>query len=98
MEALNGAPGVYSAVMQVLKKSTEANMTKLLSALEEQPNRKAHFKTVISLRIDDKLYQFTGICEGEITRERQGEKGFGYDPIFQPDGVLRNFCRIINDS
>ena len=69
-------------------------MTKLLVALEEQPNRKAHFKTVISLRIGNKLHQFTGICKGEITRERHGEKGFGYDPIFQPDGFEQTFAEL----
>ena len=69
-------------------------MTKLLAALEEQPNRKAHFKTVISLRMGDKLHQFTGICEGEITTERHGKKGFGYDPIFQPDGFEQTFAEL----
>ena len=94
VDALNGAPGVYSARYAGPQKSSEANMTKLLAALEEQPNRKAHFKTVISLRIDNKLYQFTGICEGEIIRERRGEKGFGYDPIFQPNGFEQTFAEL----
>ena len=94
VDALNGAPGVYSARYAGPQKSSEANMTKLLAALEEQPNRKAHFKTVISLRIGDKLHQFTGICEGEIIRERRGEKGFGYDPIFQPDGFEQTFAEL----
>ena len=94
VDALNGAPGVYAARYAGPEKSSEANMTKLLAALKDQPNRKAHFKTVISLRIDDKLHRFTGICEGEITRERHGDKGFGYDPIFQPDGFEQTFAEL----
>ena len=94
VDALNGAPGVYSARYAGPEKSSEANMTKILSALEKQSNRKAHFKTVISLRVGDKLHQFTGICEGEITTERQGDKGFGYDPIFQPLGFQETFAAL----
>ena len=94
VETLNGEPGVYSARYAGPEKSSEANMTKLLAALEDESNRKAHFKTVISLRIGNELHQFTGICEGEITRERHGDKGFGYDPIFQPDGFEQTFAEL----
>lgn len=94
VEALNGAPGVYSARYAGPQKSSTDNMAKLLDALKKQTNRNAHFKTVISLLIGDQLQQFTGICEGQITTKKQGEKGFGYDPIFQPEGYEQTFAEL----
>ncbi|MBU3822390.1 non-canonical purine NTP diphosphatase [Flavobacteriaceae bacterium XHP0103] len=86
VDALNGAPGVFSARYAGEQKNADDNMNKLLNALENKPNRNAQFKTVISLHFKDQTYTFTGICKGEITTEKTGEKGFGYDPIFKPAG------------
>ncbi|MBI2281341.1 MAG: non-canonical purine NTP diphosphatase [Bacteroidetes bacterium] len=86
IEALNGEPGVYSARYAGEQKNPEDNMNKVLEKLKEKSNRKAQFKTVIALIIDGKLTCFEGIVKGEITREKSGSEGFGYDPIFKPKG------------
>ncbi len=91
VEALNGEPGVKSARYAGENRSFDDNITKLLSKLEGQPNRKARFRTVVSLIIDGKETQFEGICEGSILTERQGSGGFGYDPVFIADGADKSF-------
>lgn len=94
VEALNGAPGVYSARYGGEQKNSEDNMNLLLKNLEGETNRKARFRTVVALILDGKEYTFEGICNGEIRSERSGEKGFGYDPIFQPAGEERTFAEM----
>lgn len=92
--ALNGAPGVFSARYAGENASAEDNMQKLLLELENIDNRQAQFKTVIALNIDGQQYLFDGICKGEILRTKQGQKGFGYDPIFKPDGFEKSFAEM----
>jgi len=94
VEALNNAPGVYSARYAGEEKSSVANMEKLLSELENETNRKARFRTVIALILDGKHYLFEGKVEGTITHFPQGSGGFGYDPIFQPDGYNNTFAEL----
>lgn len=94
VEALQGAPGVYSARYAGPQRDANDNMDKLLSELKNQSNRQAHFKTTIALLIDDTSQNFTGICEGEITIEKQGDKGFGYDPIFKPKAYKNTFAQM----
>lgn len=106
VEALNGAPGVYSARYAGGEgHDSEANMTKLLNELGENNNRRARFRTVIALILKKnvcpcgctsikEIHQFDGIVEGEIIRERRGGEGFGYDPIFKPDGYDKTFAEL----
>ncbi len=94
IEALNGEPGVYSARYAGEEKSAEANMNKVLQKLAKIKNRKARFRTVISLIIDGTENQFEGIVEGTIISEKKGASGFGYDPIFQPDGFQETFAEM----
>ncbi len=118
VEALNGAPGIYSAryaSMETVETSntsnasstcnprpashdSEANMARLLRELENESNRKARFRTVIALIMEEegkpKTVLFEGIVEGEIIRERRGGEGFGYDPIFQPTGYDKTFAEL----
>jgi len=94
VEALNGEPGVYSARYAGAQRNTEDNINKLLTELNNKPNRKAQFKTVIALHINDNLQIFKGICEGTITKTKHGKKGFGYDPIFKPKGLKRTFAEM----
>lgn len=92
--ALDGAPGIYSARYAGLQKNTEDNMNKLLSDLKNQTNRAAHFKTAIALNIGKEKTIFTGVVNGEITKEKSGASGFGYDPIFKPNGYDKTFAEI----
>ncbi len=94
VEALNGAPGVYSARYAGEQRDANDNMDKLLKELENQQNHVAQFKTVIALHINDQLHTFTGICKGEIITTKKGNKGFGYDPIFQPNGYSQTFAEL----
>ncbi len=94
IEALNGEPGVYSARYAGTDCSFEDNVVKVLKKLEDNENRKAQFKTVISLIIEEKEYQFEGIIKGTILKERKGSSGFGYDPIFQPNGYDKTFAEL----
>lgn len=94
VEALNGEPGVYSARYAGDEKSSEANMQKVLKKLAAEENRKARFRTVISLIIDGKERQFEGIVEGEILTQKRGNSGFGYDPVFQPAGLKTSFAEM----
>lgn len=105
VEALNGAPGVFSARYAGGNgHDSEANMTKLLKNLEGTDNRKARFRTAISLILKPESTEdtpqtllFEGIVNGEIIRERRGGEGFGYDPIFQPEGYRLTFAELGND-
>ncbi len=92
--ALNGEPGVFSAHYAGPQRNTEDNMNKLLLELKDKPTRSAQFKTVIALQLNGKLETFTGICEGEITEDKHGDKGFGYDPIFKAEGYDKTFAEI----
>lgn len=85
IEALNGRPGVLSARYAGEDKNAEDNMNKILAEMQAISNRKARFKTVVSLVIEGKELQFEGIVNGSILTEKRGTKGFGYDPIFVPD-------------
>jgi len=98
VEALNSEPGVKSARYAGEDKSFDKNIDKLLSKLGDNKNRKAQFRTVVSLILDDKEYLFEGICEGGILTERKGEKGFGYDPVFIPDGSEKTFAEMSMDE
>ena len=94
VEALDGAPGVYSARYAGENCSYQDNVIKLLDALKDIENRKARFRTVIALNLDGRQYTFEGIVNGIITKEQHGEKGFGYDPIFLPDGYDMTFAEM----
>jgi XTP/dITP diphosphohydrolase len=94
VEALNKEPGVYSARYAGENNNAEANMNKLLNNLENSTNRKAQFKTTIALNIQGKQFIFEGVCKGTILTEKQGDNGFGYDPIFMPDGFKTSFAEM----
>lgn len=98
VEALNGAPGVYSARYAGEQKNDEDNIQKLLQNLNNESNRKAHFKTVMALIIDGKDYLFEGIIHGKIITEKIGTNGFGYDPIFIPDGYAETFAQLNSET
>jgi XTP/dITP diphosphohydrolase len=95
IEALNGEPGVLSARYAGNSKDSEANMKKALQELEGKTNRKARFRTVISLILNKKEYLFEGIVEGEILTQKTGQDGFGYDPIFKPNGYSESFAEML---
>lgn len=94
VEALHGEPGVFSARYAGPQRNAGDNMNLLLENLKKHQNRKAQFKTVISLMLNGKEIQFTGICKGGITLEKAGNKGFGYDPIFKPKGYNQTFAEM----
>ncbi|MGO4820828.1 MULTISPECIES: non-canonical purine NTP diphosphatase [unclassified Flavobacterium] len=94
VQTLDGAPGVYSARYAGAQKNADDNMNKLLEALIERDNRKAQFKTVIALNLKGEQHLFTGIASGEITTSKSGDKGFGYDPIFKPEGFEETFAEL----
>lgn len=94
VEALNNQPGVFSARYAGEQRDANNNMNLLLKNLEDKVNRKAQFKTVIALYLNGKLQTFTGICKGEITTQKSGIKGFGYDPIFKPEGFNETFAEM----
>lgn len=94
VKALNGEPGVFSARYAGPQRDADDNMNLLLNNLQDKNSRNAQFKTIVALHLNDELKTFTGICEGEITTEKRGEKGFGYDPIFQPNDYTETFAEI----
>lgn len=98
VDALKGAPGVYSARYAGAEKDAQANMNKLLQNMAKIKNRKARFKTVISLVIDGEEKQFEGIVDGEIIYNKRGGSGFGYDPVFLPEGFTKTFAEIDIDQ
>lgn len=94
VDALGGEPGVKSARYAGEGRSFDANIDKLLSQLSGITDRKARFRTVISLLINGKETLFEGVCEGRIIEEKRGNNGFGYDPVFIPDGADRSFAEM----
>ena len=94
VNALDGAPGVFSARYAGEQKSSEDNMNLLLKKLEPTTDRSAHFKTVIALNLNNKQTLFKGIAEGHITKSKEGLEGFGYDPIFKPKGYNQTFAEL----
>ena len=97
VDTLNGAPGVFSARYAGDGHDSEANMQKLLKELEGKENRKAQFRTAICLIMEGKEYLFEGIVKGKIIEEKRGGAGFGYDPIFVPEGHEQTFAELGND-
>lgn len=99
VEALNGAPGVYSARYAGGEgHDSEANMKKLLQEMQGKANRKARFRTVIAFIEGGDTHLFEGTVHGNITEEKQGDSGFGYDPIFRPDGFSETFAEMGNEA
>lgn len=94
VEALGGAPGVYSARYAGDGHDSQANMNKLLENLTGENNRSAQFRTVIALIINGEEKLFNGIVKGEITNDKRGDSGFGYDPIFVPEGHKESFAQM----
>ena len=94
VEALDDAPGIYSARYAGKQRNANDNMDKLLTQLSSIHYRNAQFKTVLALQLNGQLHTFTGICEGKITTKKRGYNGFGYDPIFQPKGYTKTFAEL----
>jgi XTP/dITP diphosphohydrolase len=94
IDALEGAPGVITAHYAGESRDANANMDKVLREMQGMSNRKARFKTVIALKIDSKEYLMEGIVNGRISEEKKGSDGFGYDPIFIPDGYDRTYAEM----
>lgn len=97
VEALNNAPGIYSARYAGPGHDSEANMNKLLQEMKDKENRKAQFRTAIALILNGKEYLFEGIVKGSIITEKRGNSGFGYDPIFVPENYTETFAELGND-
>lgn len=98
VESLNGKPGVYSARFAGEPCNSENNMQKLLTELKNKSNRNAQFRTAVSLNINDANFLFEGICKGAILEKKQGEKGFGYDPIFKPENNTNSFAEMSSEE
>jgi XTP/dITP diphosphohydrolase len=94
IDALNGEPGVHTAYYGGQERSAEKNNAKVLQKLGDNPNRKARFRTIISLIYNNNEYLFEGVTEGHIGKAPDGTQGFGYDPIFVPDGETRSFAQM----
>ncbi|WP_435139020.1 non-canonical purine NTP diphosphatase [Formosa sp. A9] len=94
IDALKGEPGVFSARYAGPQRNAEDNMAKVLDKLKTETDRSAQFKTVIALTLKSDTKTFTGICKGEITTTKQGDAGFGYDPVFKPEGYLQTFAEM----
>ena len=94
VDALNGAPGVYSARYAGKPRNDQRNTEKLLDELQGASNRKAQFRTVITLMNAENSFQFEGIVKGKIAKSPRGEAGFGYDPVFIPEGVQQTFAEL----
>jgi len=98
VEAINGEPGVYSARYAGEPANSENNMVKLLDALKTKTNKNAHFRTSICLNLNDEQFLFDGICQGTILDKKHGETGFGYDPIFKPEGFTQSFAEMTSEE
>lgn len=94
VDALNGAPGVFSARYAGQQRNDSDNINLLLANLKDEDNRKAQFKTVIALHFNQEQHLFTGLIKGHITTEKKGTEGFGYDPVFMAEGMDRTFAEI----
>lgn len=94
VEALDGAPGVYSARYSGENATYQSNVEKLLSEMKNSENRAARFRTVVAFVSDKETQSFEGIVNGEILKEQKGEGGFGYDPVFQPEGYYQTFAEL----
>ena len=94
VEALHGAPGVHTARYAGESRDPDANIALLLKNLEGKPRRRARFRTIIALLTGDRELLLEGICEGAIAREKSGTSGFGYDPVFVPEGYDRTFAEL----
>ncbi|MDP4290088.1 MAG: non-canonical purine NTP diphosphatase [Bacteroidota bacterium] len=94
VEALNGRPGVYSARYAGEEQNAELNVSKVLEEMIDRKNRSARFRTVFCLIIEGREYFFEGIVNGNLISERRGNEGFGYDPIFIPDGFDQTFAQM----
>lgn len=94
VESLDGRPGVYSARYGGYPRDAQKNMDKLLSELEGNSKRNAQFRTAIVLNLNNEQYLFEGICKGEITEAKSGSEGFGYDPVFKPEGSQITFAEM----
>ncbi len=94
IDALHGEPGVYSARYAGPEKNVQANIDKVLLGLKAKTDRTARFETVIYLNLDGEEHSFRGIVNGEITTDVKGSNGFGYDPIFKPDGYKETFAEL----
>ncbi|WP_269236950.1 non-canonical purine NTP diphosphatase [Flavobacterium flavigenum] len=97
VHALNGEPGVYSARYAGEQKDSNDNMNKLLEALKDKSDRSAQFKTVIALNLNGSQHLFTGIAKGNITLDKTGNNGFGYDPVFQPENYTETFAELASE-
>jgi len=91
IDSLNGEPGVYSARYSGVERNSDKNIELVLTKLKNKSNRNSRFKTIISLILDGNSINFEGVVEGKITEEKRGNNGFGYDPIFQPNGYASTF-------
>lgn len=98
VETLDGQPGIYSARYAGVENDAEKNIQKLLDNLRDKPNRNARFRTVISLILNDKEIYFEGIVNGQISKIKKGRMGFGYDPVFIPDGYKKTFAEMDLDE
>ncbi len=98
VDILNGEPGVYSARYGGKEKDPEKNMSKLLTNLKDKSNRYAQFRTIITLNLNGESYDFEGVCRGKIIEEKSGSGGFGYDPIFRPEGYDETFAEISSEE
>ena len=98
VDSLDGEPGVYSARYAGEECDSQKNIDKLLDKLKDKTDRKALFKTVVALIIDGNEYYFEGVINGEILSERHGDGGFGYDPVFMPEGFTQSFAQLGMDE
>ena len=98
ISALNGDPGVFSARYAGSERNSKKNIEKVLKNLNNIKNRNARFKTVIALSYKGEILTFEGVCEGVISNEIQGDGGFGYDPIFKPNGINKTFAELSFDE
>ena len=98
IDALNGAPGVHSARYAGDDRNFNANIEKVLNNLKSTENRSAQFRTVICLIWEQKEYYFEGVCRGHIAEQNSGTAGFGYDPIFIPEGATKSFAEMTMDE
>lgn len=94
IDSLGGKPGVYSARYAGAQRNFDDNIHKVLEELKEHKNREARFRTVIALLLDSKHYFFEGLVEGRVIHEKRGTGGFGYDPVFVPDGYDKTFAEL----